>query len=57
VMPRLWNETIEAHRRGVRDAILDTTAALVVCANQLMQRGLSGAALVASTSVDCCHDL
>ena len=29
VMPRLWNETIEAHRRAVRDAILDTTAALV----------------------------
>ncbi|MBF8284487.1 MAG: TetR family transcriptional regulator [Anaerolineales bacterium] len=29
VMPKLWNETIEAHRRGVRDAILDTTAALV----------------------------
>ncbi len=29
VMPRLWNETIEAHRREVREAILDTTAALV----------------------------
>jgi AcrR family transcriptional regulator len=28
-VPRLWNETIEAHRREVRDAILDTTAALV----------------------------
>src|SRR5712692_2393831 len=28
-MPKLWNETIEAHRRAVRDAILDTTAALV----------------------------
>jgi len=27
--PKLWNETIEAHRREVRDAILDTTAALV----------------------------
>jgi AcrR family transcriptional regulator len=25
----LWNQTIEAHRREVRDAILDTTAALV----------------------------
>jgi AcrR family transcriptional regulator len=24
-VPRLWNETIEAHRRDVRDAILDTT--------------------------------
>jgi AcrR family transcriptional regulator len=29
VMPKLWNETIEAHRREVRDATLDTTAALV----------------------------
>jgi AcrR family transcriptional regulator len=28
-MPRLWTETIEAHRREVRDAILDTTATLV----------------------------
>jgi AcrR family transcriptional regulator len=28
-MPKLWNETIETHRRQVRDAILDTTAALV----------------------------
>jgi AcrR family transcriptional regulator len=29
IVPRLWNETIEAHRRAVRSAILDTTAALV----------------------------
>ncbi len=29
VVPNLWNETIEAHRRAVRDATLDTTAALV----------------------------
>jgi AcrR family transcriptional regulator len=29
MMPKLWNETIEAHRRAVRDATLDTTAALV----------------------------
>jgi AcrR family transcriptional regulator len=28
-MPKLWNETIAAHRHQVRDAILDTTAALV----------------------------
>lgn len=27
-VPRLWNETIEEHRREVRDAILDTTASL-----------------------------
>jgi AcrR family transcriptional regulator len=33
-MPKLWDETIEAHRRTVRDAILDTTWALVT------QRGL-----------------
>ena len=29
VVPRLWNETIEAHRRTVRGAILKTTATLV----------------------------
>lgn len=29
MVPRLWNDTIEAHRRAVRDATLDTTAALV----------------------------
>jgi AcrR family transcriptional regulator len=29
VVPKLWNDTIEAHRRAVRDAALDTTAALV----------------------------
>jgi AcrR family transcriptional regulator len=28
-MPKLWTETIQAHRREVRDAILDSTAALV----------------------------
>ncbi|MCX5302722.1 TetR/AcrR family transcriptional regulator [Streptomyces sp. NBC_00160] len=28
-MPKLWNETIEAHRNAVRDAALDATAALV----------------------------
>jgi AcrR family transcriptional regulator len=29
LMPRLWNESVEAHRRAVREATLDTTAALV----------------------------
>ncbi|MEV5833963.1 TetR/AcrR family transcriptional regulator [Nocardia sp. NPDC052112] len=29
VVPKLWNETIEAHRQQVRDAILDGTAELV----------------------------
>ncbi|MDQ3985501.1 MAG: TetR/AcrR family transcriptional regulator [Actinomycetota bacterium] len=28
-MPKLWNETIETHRREVRDAILETTMGLV----------------------------
>jgi AcrR family transcriptional regulator len=29
VVPKLWDETIEAHRGAVREAILDTTALLV----------------------------
>jgi AcrR family transcriptional regulator len=28
-VPRLWNDTIEAHRREVRDAVLETTVRLV----------------------------
>ncbi|MEU1940850.1 TetR/AcrR family transcriptional regulator [Streptomyces coeruleorubidus] len=28
-MPKLWNETIDAHRHAVREAILDATAQLV----------------------------
>ena len=28
-MPKLWSDTVEAHRRDVREALLDTTAALV----------------------------
>ena len=28
-MPRLWKETVDEHRRAVRDAILDTTATLL----------------------------
>ncbi|SDH51028.1 DNA-binding transcriptional regulator, AcrR family [Actinokineospora alba] len=35
-MPKLWSETIEEHRRSVRDATLDTTAALVA------RHGLAG---------------
>ena len=34
-MPKLWTETIEEHRRAVRDATMDTTAALVA------ERGLA----------------
>ena len=35
MVPKLWNETIEAHRRAVRDATLDTTATLMA------ERGLA----------------
>src|SRR5271170_2109210 len=35
-MPRIWTETIAAHRDAVRDAILDATAALVA------EHGLTG---------------
>lgn len=35
-MPKLWNETIEAHRRSVKEATLETTAQLVA------ERGLRG---------------
>jgi AcrR family transcriptional regulator len=35
VVPKLWTDTIEEHRRAVRDATLDTTAALVA------ERGLA----------------
>ena len=35
-MPKLWPQTVAAHRRDVREAILDTTAALVV------EQGLRG---------------
>ncbi|MBC6450890.1 TetR/AcrR family transcriptional regulator [Actinokineospora xionganensis] len=35
-MPKLWSDTIEEHRRTVRDATLDTTAALVA------RHGLAG---------------
>jgi len=34
-VPKLWTETIEEHRRAVRDATMDTTAALVA------ERGLA----------------
>jgi AcrR family transcriptional regulator len=35
-VPKLWNETIDAHRQAVRDATLDATAALVA------EHGLTG---------------
>jgi AcrR family transcriptional regulator len=36
IVPRLWNETIESHRREVREAIMEATAALV------LEHGLRG---------------
>lgn len=38
-MPRLWNETIEAHREAVRDAVLDAAWGLVT------ERGLAPATM------------
>ncbi|MEU6523472.1 TetR/AcrR family transcriptional regulator [Streptomyces sp. NPDC046924] len=35
-MPKLWNETIEEHRRAVRDTVLETTVELVA------EQGLRG---------------
>jgi AcrR family transcriptional regulator len=35
-VPRLWSDTVEEHRRSVRDAVLDAAAALV------SERGLTG---------------
>jgi AcrR family transcriptional regulator len=39
-VPKLWNDTIEAHRHEVRDAILQSTAALVA------KRGLRSVTMV-----------
>ena len=38
-MPKLWNETVEAHRQAVREAILDAAWALVT------ERGLASATM------------
>ena len=40
-MPRLWNASVEAHRRAVRDATLEATAALVA------ERGLTAVTMSA----------
>lgn len=42
-MPKLWNETIDAHRSAVRGATLDATAALVA-ENGLLSVTMSGIA-------------
>jgi AcrR family transcriptional regulator len=39
VVPKLWSETIESHRREVREAIVEATAALVA------EHGLRGVAM------------
>jgi AcrR family transcriptional regulator len=39
MVPKLWSETIDSHRKEVREAILETTVALVV------ERGLRGVAM------------
>jgi AcrR family transcriptional regulator len=39
-MPRLWTDTIDTHRQAVRDATLDSAAALVA------ERGLRGVTMV-----------
>lgn len=56
-MPKLWNQTIEAHRRDVHDAILDTAAALVaehglrsVTMSQIAEQTGIGRATSTSTS-------
>ena len=51
-MPRLWNDTIEAHRVAVRDAILNTAAALVAergLASVTMSRIAEGAGIGRAT--------
>ncbi|MEW6582533.1 MAG: helix-turn-helix domain-containing protein, partial [Actinomycetota bacterium] len=47
-MPRLWDDTIEAHRRAVRDATLDAAAELVA-AHGL--RGVTMAAIAERTGI------
>ena len=57
VVPKLWNETIEAHRRAVIDATLDTTWALVtehgplsVTMSQIAEKtGIGRATLLSAT--------
>ena len=47
-MPKLWNETIDAHRREVRDAILDTAAILV---SECGLRGVTMSAIAEQTGI------
>jgi AcrR family transcriptional regulator len=47
-VPKLWNETVDAHRREVRDAILDTTAAL---AGRKGVRGLTMSEIAEQTGI------
>jgi AcrR family transcriptional regulator len=47
-VPKLWNDTIEDHRREVREAILDTTVALVA---QLGLLSVSMSQIAAETGI------
>ncbi|MGW5918416.1 TetR/AcrR family transcriptional regulator [Nocardia fluminea] len=47
-MPKLWNDTIEEHRRGVREAILDTTWELV---NELGPTGVKMSEIAERTGI------
>jgi len=48
VVPKLWTETIETHRREVRDATLDTTGALVA---KLGLRSVTMSRIAAETGI------
>jgi AcrR family transcriptional regulator len=52
-VPRLWSQTIEAHRREVREAILDATAALVAAGglNAVTMSQIAGQAGVARATL------
>jgi AcrR family transcriptional regulator len=47
-VPKLWNETIDAHRRDVREAILGATAKLV---NELGLRGVTMSQIAEETGI------
>ncbi|APE35867.1 TetR family transcriptional regulator [Nocardia mangyaensis] len=47
-MPKLWNDTISEHRRGVREAILDTTWELV---NELGPTGVKMSEIAERTGI------
>ena len=48
LVPRLWNDTIDTHRRAVREAVLDATAELV---SQQGVRGVTMAAIAEAAGI------